>query len=94
LFFAFSRVYLRLADRLAVQETQATEIYVIWYVFSFFFVLFFFLSVYAAGNNKGLQDVLGQSGQPIFAIAYDYLTKPAKPPPMAGRKQEVRQLRE
>ncbi len=30
----------------------------------------------------------------LYAVIFKKLTKPAKPPPMAGRKQEVLQLRE
>jgi polyhydroxyalkanoate synthase len=42
--------------------------------------------------NKGLDLWLIDWGQP--GRNERWLTKPAKPPPMAGRKQEVRQLRE
>jgi hypothetical protein len=56
------------------------------------------------GDVQEIADWLGRLGLVQYAQRFaeneidvsvlPHLTKPAKPPPMAGRKQEVRQLRE
>jgi malonate transporter len=62
-----------------------------------------FVLALAAGRQKareatlaGLSGAYGNIGYmgPGLALEVRALTKPAKPPPMAGRKQEVLQLRE
>jgi hypothetical protein len=54
--------------------------------------------VVGVGNGKGTLTFHGKT-YPFEVSGVSFgptltLTKPAKPPPMAGRKQEVRQLRE
>jgi hypothetical protein len=51
------------------------DIYAIWYVFSFFFLLFFSLYLFAEKDGKAVTDVLGPSLAPTLNAAYGYLTK-------------------
>ena len=48
--------------------------------------------LHSGGVMFGLNDQA--AGAMLLRAAITLLTKPAKPPPMAGRKQEVLQLRE
>lgn len=52
-----------------LRKAHPTEIYVVWYAFSLFFVAFSFLGAYAWKNNTAVKDVFGQ-----FAWVYDWAT--------------------
>jgi hypothetical protein len=43
-----------------LRKDHPTEVYVVWYAFSLFFVVFSFLSAYAWKNNKTVNDIFGQ----------------------------------
>jgi hypothetical protein len=50
------------------------EIYTIWYIFSFFFLLFLFLYSFAEKEGKEVTDILGPSLAGNLKVVYDYLT--------------------
>jgi hypothetical protein len=69
LFFPF----LIYACTTTLRRNHAAEIYVIWYLNSFFFVLFFGMGVIAEKKNKRLEEVCGAYESTCKTI-YDYLT--------------------
>jgi hypothetical protein len=52
----------------------AHEIYLIWYINSFFFVLFYGMGIIAGQNNVGLMEVCGATYQSSCQSIYNYLT--------------------
>jgi hypothetical protein len=54
---------------LALSRKHPRELYLLWYIFSFFFLLFLALNLIAMLKGQELNDLLGQ-----FAFVYGYLT--------------------
>jgi hypothetical protein len=57
-----------------LRRSHARHIYLIWYVFSFFFVLFLSLNVVAGHNQQHIEDIFGSSAKAYFMTLYDLLT--------------------
>ena len=57
-----------------LNRQHSGEIYAIWYVFSFFFLLFFALYLTAEREGKEVTDVLGPSSAETLKAVYNYLT--------------------
>jgi hypothetical protein len=65
----------------ALRKTHATEIYMVWYVFSFVFVLFFALyalffayAVNPASHQTEIKSSFGESEAAFFQTVFNYLT--------------------
>jgi hypothetical protein len=57
-----------------LRKSHPHEIYWIWLLFSFFFVLFYFLELVAENNHVILADVFGPSLREVFRTTHDFLT--------------------
>lgn len=57
-----------------LRKSKSHQIYVIWYMFSLFFVLFSMLYAYARASSAALEDAFGSEGGRLFKKAYEYLT--------------------
>jgi hypothetical protein len=57
-----------------LNRQHSREIYAIWYVFSFFFLLFFALYFFTEREGKEITDVLGPSSAETLKAVYNYLT--------------------
>ncbi len=58
----------------ALRRKEAQYVYLVWFIFSFFLVLFFLLRIFAAGASLELEGAVGASGKAIFAYIYRTLT--------------------
>jgi hypothetical protein len=59
----------------ALRRNHSGEVYVIWYAFSFFFVLFVGLTLIAIANNASVFDICG-THKDTCQTAYDHMTDP------------------
>jgi hypothetical protein len=57
-----------------LREEHSLEIYVIWYIFSFAFLLFFGLHMVAERAHIELPEIFGPRGKDVFKAAYGWLT--------------------
>jgi hypothetical protein len=57
-----------------LRRPHSGEIYVIWYIFSFFGLIFFYLYFTAESKGKEITDVFGESSAKLLATIYSYLT--------------------
>ena len=56
-----------------LRKDHPHQIYIIWYAFSFFFVLFFFLFLAAGLNHVRLEEIFGESRKETVALVLHYL---------------------
>lgn len=57
-----------------LRREYASEIYLIWYIFSFAFMLFFGLHMVAQQAHVDLPEIFGPWGKDAFKVAYGWLT--------------------